>query len=40
MLVNEITTNKGSVLVPATTFVIKNVQPDNTGFVELTLQTQ
>ena len=40
LIVNAITTNKGSTLVPETTFIIKNVQPDNTGFVELTLQEQ
>jgi hypothetical protein len=40
LIVNPITTNKGSVLKAETTFVIKNVQPDNTGFVELTLEEQ
>ena len=40
LLINEITTNKGNVLTPATTYKVKNVQPDNTGFVELILEKQ
>lgn len=40
LLVNAITTNKGSVLKAETTFLIKNVQPDNTGMIELTLEEQ
>tara|TARA_R110000824_G_C15180722_1_gene673732 strand:- start:195 stop:599 length:405 start_codon:yes stop_codon:yes gene_type:complete len=40
LIVNAITTNKGSVLKAETTFVIKNVQPDNTGMIELTLEEQ
>ena len=40
LLINEITTNKGNVLIPATTYKVKNVQPDNTGFVKLILEKQ
>lgn len=40
LIVNAITTNKGSVLKAETTFVVKNVQPDNTGMIELTLEEQ
>lgn len=40
LTVNAITTNKGSVLKPETIFKVKNVQPDNTGFVELILEEQ
>nr|BAR33168.1 hypothetical protein [uncultured Mediterranean phage uvMED] len=40
LIVNAITTNKGTVLKAETTFVIKNVQPDNTGFIELILEEQ
>ncbi len=40
LTVNAITTNKGSVLKAETVFKIKNVQPDNTGFVELILEEQ
>lgn len=40
LTVNAITTNKGSVLKAETVFKVKNVQPDNTGFVELILEEQ
>ena len=40
LIVNAITTNKGTVLKAETTFVIKNVQPDNTGLIELILEEQ
>lgn len=40
LIVNAITTNKGTVLKAETTFVVKNVQPDNTGFIELILEEQ
>ena len=40
LLINAITTNLGSVLKPATTFIVKTVEPDNTGFVELVLQEE
>ena len=38
--VDAITTNKGSVLTPETSFVVVNVQPDNTGMVNLVLAVQ
>lgn len=40
LLVNAITTNKGNTLVPATTFVIQTVEPDNTGLVSLVLEEE
>jgi hypothetical protein len=40
LLVNAITTNKNNVLKPATTFVIQNVQPDNTGLITLILEEE
>lgn len=40
LTINAITTNKGSVLKAETVFKVKNVQPDNTGFVELILEEQ
>jgi len=40
LLINAITTNRGSVLKPATTFIVKTVEPDNTGFVELVLKEE
>jgi len=40
LLINAITTNRGSVLKPATTFIVKTVEPDNTGFVELVLEEE
>ena len=38
--VHAITTNKGSVLNPETSFVVVNAQPDNTGMVNLVLAVQ
>ena len=38
--VHAITTNKGSVLTPETSFVVVNAQPDNTGMVNLVLAVQ
>ena len=40
LIVNPITTNKGNVLKPETTFLIKTVEPDNTGLVSLVLEEQ
>jgi hypothetical protein len=40
LLINAITTNRGSVLKPATTFIVRTVEPDNTGFVELVLEEE
>jgi hypothetical protein len=40
LIVNAITTNKGNVLKPKTTFLIKTVEPDNTGLVSLVLEEQ
>jgi|TARA_Y100000015_G_scaffold16593_1_gene15936 hypothetical protein len=38
--VDAITTNNGNVLVPQTTFLIRTVEPDNTGFVSLVLEQE
>ena len=40
IIVNAITTNKGNVLKPETTFLIKTVEPDNIGLVSLVLEEQ
>lgn len=40
LIVNAITTNRGSVLKPETTFLVKKVEPDNTGMVSLVLEEQ
>lgn len=40
ILINAITTNRGNVLKPATTFVVRTVEPDNTGLVELVLEEE
>lgn len=40
LIVNAITTNRGSVLKPETTFLVKTVEPDNTGLVSLVLEEQ
>ncbi len=40
IVVNAVTTNKGNTLTPETTFFIKIVEPDNTGFVSVTLEKQ
>ena len=38
--VDAITTDKGNVLKPITTFVVKTVEPDNTGLVSLVLEEE
>jgi hypothetical protein len=38
--VDAITTDKGNVLKPVTTFVVKTVEPDNTGLVSLVLEEE
>jgi hypothetical protein len=40
LLVDAITTDKGNVLKPQTNFLIKTVEPDNTGLVSLVLEEQ
>ncbi len=40
LVVNAITTDKGNVLKPKTTFLVKTVEPDNTGLVSLVLEEQ
>jgi hypothetical protein len=40
IVVDAVTTNKGNTLTPETTFFIKIVEPDNTGFVSVTLEKQ
>lgn len=40
LLLNAITTNNGNTLVPATTFLVKGVEPDNVGMVTLVLEEQ
>jgi hypothetical protein len=40
LVVDAITTNRGNVLKPETTFFVKTVQPDNTGMVSLVLEEQ
>ena len=40
LVVDAITTNHGNVLKPETTFLVKTVEPDNTGLVELILEEQ
>ena len=40
LVVNAITTNKGNVLKPETTFLVKAVEPDNTGLVSVVLEEQ
>tara|TARA_A100001201_G_scaffold143755_1_gene147230 strand:+ start:2312 stop:2716 length:405 start_codon:yes stop_codon:yes gene_type:complete len=40
LIVDAITTNKGSVLKAETTFLVKTVEPDNTGLVSLVLEEQ
>ena len=40
LIVDAITTDKGSVLKPETTFLVKTVEPDNTGLVSLVLEEQ
>ena len=38
--VDAITTDKGNVLKPTTTFVVRTVEPDNTGLVSLVLEEE
>jgi len=38
IVVDAITTNKGNTLTAETTFFIKTVEPDNTGFVSVKLE--
>ena len=40
LIVNAITTNRGSVLKPETSFVVRKVEPDNTGLVSLVLEEE
>ena len=40
LVVKAITTNKGNVLKPETTFLVRTVEPDNTGLVSLVLEEQ
>ena len=40
LLVDAITTNRGNVLKPATTFVVRTVEPDSTGLVSLVLEEE
>jgi len=40
IVVNAITTNKGNTLTPETTFFIKTIEPDNTGFISVILEKQ
>jgi len=40
LIVDAITTDQGSVLKPETTFLIKVVEPDNTGLVSVVLEEQ
>ena len=40
LIVNAITTNRGNVLKPETTFLVKTVEPDNTGLVSVVLEEQ
>ena len=40
LVVNAITTNNGNVLKAQTTFLVKTVEPDNTGMVSVVLEEQ
>ncbi len=40
IVVHAITTNNGNTLVPETSFLVKNVRPDNVGMVEVMLEEQ
>lgn len=40
LIVNAITTNNGSTLTAETTFLVKQVQPDNVGMVTVLLEAQ
>ena len=40
LVVDAITTNKGSTLSPQTTYFVKKVEPDNTGLVSVILEQE
>jgi hypothetical protein len=40
LIVNAITTNRGSILKPETAFVVRKVEPDNTGLVSVVLEEE
>jgi hypothetical protein len=40
LVVDAITTDKGNILKPETTFLVKTVEPDNTGLVSVVLEEQ
>ena len=40
LIVDAITTDKGNVLKAETTFIVRTVEPDNTGLVSLVLEEQ
>lgn len=40
LIINAITTNNGNVLKAEATFLVKTVEPDNLGLVELVLEEQ
>tara|TARA_R110001592_G_scaffold56482_1_gene172278 strand:- start:2873 stop:3274 length:402 start_codon:yes stop_codon:yes gene_type:complete len=40
LIVDAVTTNNGSTLTPETTFLIKEVHPDNVGMVTVILEAQ
>jgi hypothetical protein len=40
LIVDAITTDKGNVLKPQTAFVVRSVEPDNTGLVSLVLEEE
>jgi|TARA_Y100000033_G_scaffold24221_1_gene22831 hypothetical protein len=40
LVVNAITTDQGNVLKAETTFLVKTVEPDNTGLISLVLEEQ
>jgi hypothetical protein len=40
LLVEAITTNRGNTLVPQTMFIVKTVEPDNTGLISLVLEEE
>ena len=40
LVVDAITTDKGNILKPETTFLVKTVEPDNTGLVSVILEEQ
>ena len=40
LIINAITTNNGNVLKPETAFVVRSVEPDNLGLIELVLEEE